>query len=145
MVNYCCVPQCHMKAKHGIHFHKFPNSRALRKIWLIKLRYGKVPSKWASVCSKHFSKHDYQKSNSGHKLILKPNAVPTKCLPNRKFDRLPHKRKNVRDKITKRRLTQVMNKICRRHIILSTYYITASASTFLNKFFFFEFGFSECS
>nr|XP_054921717.1 uncharacterized protein LOC126521601 [Dermacentor andersoni] len=59
MVTYCSVPQRKSRKDDGVSFHFYPKSTKLKKVWLIKFRMGKLPSKHAVVCSKHFREEDF--------------------------------------------------------------------------------------
>ncbi|XP_064464414.1 uncharacterized protein LOC135375688 [Ornithodoros turicata] len=91
MVRYCSVPQCSTYCTEGgISLHRYPEEPNLRKQWLVRLRNGKEPSKYAMVCSRHFSEEDFItiKLNKDvcKRRYLKKNAAPTLNLPRRKFD-----------------------------------------------------------
>jgi len=69
MVQYCCVPQCNSKWKKGtpdkVRFHQFPKEKSLRARWMVAIKTGKEPSKYAKVCGKHFRKEDYVPLSTG--------------------------------------------------------------------------------
>lgn len=48
---HCCVPQCINDARStpGIHFHKLPKDKLLRKAWIIKI--GRDPGPFFKVCT----------------------------------------------------------------------------------------------
>ncbi|KAK3927633.1 Protein ALP1-like [Frankliniella fusca] len=94
----CCVPQCSAVKSAENHLHKVPKDLTLRKKWAIAIKTGKDLSDTMSVCSKHFKKEDYKKSQKQDckRYRLKPNAVPSENLPIRTADRViksPVKRK----------------------------------------------------
>ncbi|XP_049267957.1 uncharacterized protein LOC119379490 isoform X1 [Rhipicephalus sanguineus] len=98
MVRFCSVPQCRTYCTEpGISFHFYPTDAERRRLWLVRLRNGKTPSKYAMVCSKHFDdgafKHSQTRKNGFSRKRLRPDALPTLNLPKRKFDRhkLPRK------------------------------------------------------
>uniref|UniRef100_A0A8C6V119 THAP domain-containing protein 1 n=1 Tax=Neogobius melanostomus TaxID=47308 RepID=A0A8C6V119_9GOBI len=79
MPNMCTVQGCDNKAKvySVVMFHRFPNNRKRRKVWLAALNMDpttpvEVLKKWR-VCSEHFTEEDYTSSG----LRLKDKAIPT--------------------------------------------------------------------
>ncbi|XP_064458895.1 uncharacterized protein LOC135369175 isoform X2 [Ornithodoros turicata] len=90
-MRYCSVPQCNTYANElGVSFHRYPRSKKMRKIWLIKLKMGKTPENFThyAVCSKHFCESDFKAVPNGSKRrFLKDSAMPSVNLPQRKFDR----------------------------------------------------------
>lgn len=75
---FCCVFGCSSKANRNrsLSFHLFPR-KGKRKVkfenqfgqteevdihtaWILKLKMGKLPSKYMRVCSLHFTEQDYK-------------------------------------------------------------------------------------
>ncbi|XP_037498655.1 zinc finger and SCAN domain-containing protein 5B [Rhipicephalus sanguineus] len=98
MVRYCSVPQCRTYCTEpGISFHFYPTDAERRRVWLIVLRSGKTPSKYAMVCSKHFDDGAFKRSRTRKEGFmrkrLRPDALPTLNLPKRKLDKCKPPRK----------------------------------------------------
>lgn len=71
MVTSCIVPQCRvwygkLKDEFNVKFHNFPTDKRLKKLWQIKLKLNKNPSKSSKVCSMHFVDSDYRCSDTGN-------------------------------------------------------------------------------
>lgn len=98
MVRYCSVPQCNTYCTEpGVSFHFYPTDAERRRVWLVVLRSGKAPSKYAMVCSKHFDDSAFLHSRTAEEGFkrkrLRPDALPTRNLPKRTLDmhKLPRK------------------------------------------------------
>ncbi|XP_055596642.1 zinc finger protein 460-like [Uranotaenia lowii] len=75
----CVVPDCKMKYAHSedVSYHKFPfrNTELLAK-WIEFTGRGPdwIPTKWTSICSRHFRSDDFK--DCIYRKNLKPSAVP---------------------------------------------------------------------
>ncbi|XP_037524869.1 zinc finger protein 236 isoform X4 [Rhipicephalus sanguineus] len=98
----CCVVGCtnYTRKTHGVCYHNFPSDSALREKWISAIgRDGWLPSKWACVCSDHFSPESYEDSVHLMEAFglskphfyrrLKADAVPTVF---KELSRLPQAR-----------------------------------------------------
>lgn len=117
MVRYCSVPQCSTYCTEaGVSFHYYPENAVARKKWLARLRNDKKPSKYAMVCSKHFTDDAFVAVTKNGEVCkrrkLKTNAEPTLNLPQRRFDRpkLPRKAPVYRAPILNQ-LTRLVNSV----------------------------------
>ncbi|KAK4883135.1 hypothetical protein RN001_006454 [Aquatica leii] len=79
MVKSCCAYNCTERYKKGgkLSFHIFPNNPDMRKKWILSLRREKfIPTKYSTICSKHFTPESYETSAWSSKKKLKCDAVP---------------------------------------------------------------------
>ncbi|XP_037499257.1 peroxynitrite isomerase THAP4-like [Rhipicephalus sanguineus] len=63
--SWCCAVGCtnHSSKTQRVCYHHFPNDSALREKWISAIRRDNwLPSKWARVCSDHFSPESYKDS-----------------------------------------------------------------------------------
>ncbi|KAL0860929.1 hypothetical protein ABMA27_009461 [Loxostege sticticalis] len=67
---------CLSKTKGGVSFHRFPKDPNIREIWIDATGRGDwIPTKTSTICSRHFTIHDYSTKKSGNK-YLREGAVP---------------------------------------------------------------------
>ncbi|XP_055298793.1 oocyte zinc finger protein XlCOF6 [Sitodiplosis mosellana] len=80
MPSFCAVANCELKYSHSenVSFHKFPlkNAKILAE-WIKFTNRGSnwKPSRWNSICSRHFDKSDFREYLS--RKCLKKEAIPT--------------------------------------------------------------------
>ncbi|KAL0841970.1 hypothetical protein ABMA28_014194 [Loxostege sticticalis] len=94
---------CLSKTKGGVSFHRFPKDPNIREIWIDATGRGDwIPTKTSTICSRHFTIHDYSTKKSGNK-YLREGAIPREnivriCSVNEKASSVsisPRKRKLV--------------------------------------------------
>ncbi|XP_044007627.1 uncharacterized protein LOC122852096 isoform X2 [Aphidius gifuensis] len=78
-----------IKHNDKISFHRFPKNLDVSKVWMEICQTKNIELKNARVCSVHFDSNSYKTrwltkylSEENIKPILKPDAIPTKNLPN---------------------------------------------------------------
>eukprot|EP00795_Rhopilema_esculentum_P005350 gene5350-525_t len=103
-IAYGCTPKVRAAATadgKNISFHKFPEDKAVRKAWLVKIkRENFVPSRHSRVCSLHFTNESFLRSpvvNNSLEVTMKaqllPDAVPTLFVYNKVQRRISGARK----------------------------------------------------
>ncbi|XP_028168382.1 THAP domain-containing protein 2-like [Ostrinia furnacalis] len=74
----CDINQRNNPAKYS--FHRFPTNEDVRKTWLKLInRPNWIPTKYATLCSKHFDSKCFRKI--GARITLKKCAIPTEFVP----------------------------------------------------------------
>ncbi|KAJ8968806.1 hypothetical protein NQ317_009569 [Molorchus minor] len=107
MPHICLVPSCTSvgKSEGDIKFYQIPKEKKLREKWLRAIKRSENElSKRPKVCSKHFVDSDYtvtklNYSMSGEWKVLKPNAIPSKNLPEKSTFKIKISKKNNDQKI----------------------------------------------
>ncbi|XP_026726470.1 uncharacterized protein LOC113492935 isoform X3 [Trichoplusia ni] len=89
----CSVPQCNTRPSNEVSLHQCPNNAAVRDEWAEALKVSRQCIKNLVACSLHFAKTDFVQSKSAGSRVLKPNAVPSRNLPQRKRVVVPVKEK----------------------------------------------------
>ncbi|KAL7832286.1 hypothetical protein AOLI_G00298340 [Acnodon oligacanthus] len=87
----CCVPFCTNRTRKStgspVPFHRFPASADSSRLWLVAMNhrlaaaepFSRATVRNLRVCGQHFSPDDYREGLQRD--ILKPTAVPSRCLP----------------------------------------------------------------
>lgn len=87
----CAVAQCNNWGfkEPGTVYHIFPKCEEQRRVWVSRCkRADDFNVNTARVCSKHFLREDYERDMKNEllglptKKILRPNAIPSQCIPN---------------------------------------------------------------
>ncbi|XP_046964058.1 THAP domain-containing protein 1-like isoform X2 [Vanessa cardui] len=80
---YCSILECRNDSRRknlkngGTSYHRFPNDPSIKEMWIVATgRINWMPSKFSTICSKHFLKDDFLMSNKGLR-YTKPTAFPS--------------------------------------------------------------------